>query len=206
LQSTILIKDLYEAFVGPKIIEYREDWDNLSDDVCYIDPDEEAQDSADKGLRERQKKEEDKNGVEKKAHKSPDHCARVCEYEGTDASYDDLTTEEDEGDEDHAEDDDAEGDDAIDESPLEDGIPATARLNKNSKSRRHLKKTLNRQCFQYRYYNGVCCTSRSFKLGVPKAIGAQDGEKWHSGWYLKGIKEWIEAKGECAEAEWKIPT
>ncbi|KAG7118274.1 hypothetical protein HYQ44_005417 [Verticillium longisporum] len=69
---------------------------------------------------------------------------------------------------------------------------------------------LDRRCFQYRYHNGICCTSRSFKLGAPRREAKgnkidKPTDVWHSGWHLQGIEDWIKAKGECDEPRWKIP-
>lgn len=34
--KTMRIKDLYHKFVGPQLVEARPDWDNMSDDVYYL--------------------------------------------------------------------------------------------------------------------------------------------------------------------------
>ncbi|KAI0402510.1 glycosyltransferase family 31 protein [Xylaria palmicola] len=154
----LMIKDLYESLIAPKMQEIRENWDNGSDDVCYLNPAPEAQEHADSEARDRQKKEEEMSEIEKVAWKSPKNCARVCETEIPEDSDD---------------------------------------REKNQK----------RSCFQYRWHDEVCCTSRSFKLGEPKPKPADDNKKarWTSGWYMKGIQDWIDAMGECKEPAWKIP-
>jgi hypothetical protein len=136
----------------------RKDWDNLSDDVCYINPDPSAQEQANEQDRDRQKKQDEMSEIEQEAWKSPENCARVCESE----------------------------------------IPEKDSNNKEKK--------LERSCFQYRWHDEVCCTAKSFKLGEPKQ-GASDDEKskWTSGWYMKGINDWIDAMGECTKPAWKIP-
>ena len=44
-------------------------------------------------------------------------------------------------------------------------------------------------------------------MGEPKPKSVDDGLKlkWMSGWYLKGIQDWIDAMGECTAPAWKIP-
>ncbi|RYC54367.1 hypothetical protein CHU98_g11843 [Xylaria longipes] len=157
---TLMIRDLYDSLIAPKMQETRENWDNGSDDVCYINRDPDAQERADGKAKDRQKKEEEMSDVEKEAWKSPENCGKVCETEISD---------EDSG---------------------------------------NKEKQLDRNCFQYRWHDEVCCTSKSFKLGEPKPKLKDDEDKkarWTSGWYLKGIHDWIEAMGECTEPAWKIP-
>lgn len=179
----------------------RKDWDNLSDDVCYINPDPSAQERADGHERGRQKS--DLTAVEKEAWKSPDHCARVCEDE--DVPDDDeweLPPEQilarDPTEEESA---------AVssDTEKAEDTGPSDEAMREQWKTQIREKKK-SRTCFQYRWHDEVCCTSRSFKLGAPKKKPGQDKskERWVSGWDLKGINDWIEAVGEC-EVEWKTP-
>ncbi|KAI0534980.1 hypothetical protein GGR58DRAFT_480810 [Xylaria digitata] len=155
----LMIKDLYDSLIAPKMKKTRENWDNASDDVCYINPDPDAQDRADGQARDRQRKQDEMSEVEKVAWKSPENCAKVCESE---------ISANDAGDK---------------------------------------EKRLNRNCFQYRWHDEVCCTSKSFKLGEPKSKPSDDNSKakWTSGWYLEGIQDWIDAMGECTKPAWKIP-
>ncbi|KAH8157230.1 hypothetical protein CIB48_g11012 [Xylaria polymorpha] len=156
----LMIRDLYDSLIAPKMQDTRENWDNGSDDVCYVNRDPEAQERAGGQAKDRQKKEDEMSDIEKEAWKSPENCAKVCETE----------------------------------------IPDEDSDNK--------KKQRDRNCFQYRWHDEVCCTSKSFKLGEPKPKPADDADKkatWTSGWYLKGIHDWIEAMGECKEPAWKIP-
>lgn len=182
----------------------RQDWDNLSDDTCYISPDHEAQARAGDHERGRQKKKSDMSPAEKVAWKSPEHCARVCEEEDVPDEDDyDLTTQiivpREPVDGDNAatasDTEKAEDSDASDETMREQWKTA---MNERKKSR---------TCFQYRWRDEVCCTARSFKLGAPKAKPEHDRQKerWVSGWDLKGINDWISAMGECKEVAWKIP-
>ncbi|KAI2624067.1 glycosyltransferase family 31 protein [Xylaria nigripes] len=156
----LMIRDLYDSLIAPKMQETRENWDNLSDDVCYINPDPEAQERADGSARDHQKNEDEMSEIEKEAWKSPENCAKVCESEIPEGDADDR------------------------------------------------EKQLNRSCFQYRWHDEVCCTARSFKLGQPKTKPADEDDvkaKWTSGWYMKGIHDWIDAAGECKEPAWKVP-
>ncbi|KAI5923892.1 glycosyltransferase family 31 protein [Camillea tinctor] len=196
---TILIKDLYDSLVAPKMRVSREDWDNLSDDVCYINPDPSAQQQAEGYLRDRQKAEHEMNDVEKEAWKSSENCAKVCasldipdkdewdEDEVTSRQYDSPTT-------------------TTSTSTSRNASPSNVAKRQDWELSR-LEKRLNRSCFQYRYHKGVCCTAKSFKLGTPKPAPDSDNsmEKWRSGWYLKGINDWIDAMGECREPAWKTP-
>ncbi|KAI1438369.1 glycosyltransferase family 31 protein [Xylaria sp. CBS 124048] len=156
----LMMRDLYDSLIAPKMLDTREDWDNLSDDVCYINPDPVAQERANSQDRERQRNEDEMSEVEKEAWRSPEDCAKVCESE----------------------------------------IP-----NDGSASR---KERLERECFQYRWHDEVCCTSKSFKLGKPVAKPRWEADpraSWISGWYLAGIQDWIDAKGECKRPAWKTP-
>ncbi|KAH9906964.1 glycosyltransferase family 31 protein [Xylariomycetidae sp. FL2044] len=158
---TIMIRDLYEALIKPKMQVSRNDWDNLSDDVCYMSLDPNKQASAEGLARDRQKPEDEMNDIEKEAWKSAENCAKVC--------------------------------DSI-EGNLDDE-------SENDKEKK------NRSCFQWRWQDEICCTSRSFKLGAPKPSpdNKQDKSRWMSGWHLKGINDWIEAMGDCKEPAWKTP-
>ncbi|KAI0206033.1 glycosyltransferase family 31 protein [Astrocystis sublimbata] len=156
----LLIKDLYDSLIAPKMQDIREHWDNGSDDVCYINRDPEAQERAGGRAKDRQKKEDEMTDIEKEAWKSPENCAKVCETEISD------------------------GDSGNKEKQME------------------------RNCFQYRWHDEVCCTAKSFKLGEPKSKPSDENDqkaKWTSGWYMKGIHDWIEAVGECKKPAWKIP-
>ncbi|TGJ81491.1 hypothetical protein E0Z10_g7273 [Xylaria hypoxylon] len=155
----LMIKDLYDSLIAPKMRKTRENWDNGSDDVCYINPDPGAQERADGQARDRQRKEDEMSEIEKTAWKSPENCAKVCE---TEISAEDSDNKE---------------------------------------------KKLQRNCFQYRWHDEVCCTSKSFKFGEPKPkpAGLDLKAKWTSGWYMEGIKDWIDAMGECTKPAWKIP-
>ncbi|KAI8629851.1 glycosyltransferase family 31 protein [Xylariaceae sp. FL1651] len=151
----LMIRDLYESLIAPKMQDTRENWDNGSDDVCYINPDPDAQERADGQARERQKTEDEMSAIEKEAWKSPENCAKVCESEILESdSYDKDVT-------------------------------------------------LGRSCFQYRWHDDVCCTAKSFKFGEPKDDDSTT--KWTSGWYLKGINDWIDATGKCTKPAWKTP-
>ncbi|ORY59501.1 uncharacterized protein BCR38DRAFT_58439 [Pseudomassariella vexata] len=199
-RRTLLIKDLYHGLVAPKMHVSREDWDNLSDDVCYINPNPEVQQRADGHLRDRQKKPEDMNEVEKNAWRSPAHCSKVCQNEDVpdEDEYERLQHVVPRKDDlqDSASADDTEK--AEDTGPSDEA--ARDAWHKNMRERKR-----NRTCFQYRWHDEQCCTARSFKLGAPKTrpTDGNTSAKWASGWDLKGIKDWIDATGECTEPAWK---
>lgn len=75
-QRTLLLKDIYTHYFAPKMQATREDWDNLSDDVLYID--RESGRKWDTFELERAKK-GPMSQVERKAHKSFEDCRAMCE-------------------------------------------------------------------------------------------------------------------------------
>ena len=175
------IKDMYHTFFAPKMVPLRKDWSNLSDDKCFIAPDQESQDKASDQERKRQKPEEEKSPVERHAHENPAACSRVCEAWGLEISPEEY---------------DSVSDDASDRHKL-----IMSKYEEKSKDKNWNKE---RRCFQWKYHKGVCCTARSFKLGVPKRE-EKDENKYTSGWFVKGINNWIEGRGECSKVEWKEP-
>ncbi|KAH7247490.1 uncharacterized protein BKA55DRAFT_572003 [Fusarium redolens] len=176
-KGPLQIKEIYEAFFGPNIKEKQDEWDNFSDDVCYIGVEPEAQNKASDHQKGRQKKEDQKNAVEQRAHHDEAHCAKVCEADGlgiTNDEYFSLSNDEKRN--------------AL--------IKARYDLRKDDKAFHG-----SRRCFQWRYHKNVCCIARSFKNGKPKKE-EKPGEKWTSGWFVQGINDWIAAKGDC-EPKWK---
>ncbi|KOS20337.1 hypothetical protein ESCO_006230 [Escovopsis weberi] len=188
----IQIKDIYEAFFAPRLVQYRTEWDNLSEDTCYIAPDEEAQKKADQSSKKKQLEEKKKSFVEKNAHSSAAACAKVCESEGlidddSKAGFKGLNADEY---------------DKADTETARSKMIAAAYESKLKKDPGFGKK---RKCFQWRYHrNGVCCTAKTFKHGVPKRGKEKDVPEWTSGWFVRGIKEWTKQQGKCA-VEWKEP-
>lgn len=198
------MKDLYLSLVAPKMQTQRQNWDNLSDDICYINPDKEAQTRASEHERSRQKKNEEMTPTEREAWRSSTHCARVCGAEGG-PTEDKLIPREETPPLDPNVKEGENTEMADDRGNLEDSARIT-------KSHAPLETVMNKRvktptCFQYRWHDEVCCTARSFKLGVPKPITVRDKEinKWVSGWDMKAISEWIGAMGECKHIAWKTP-
>ncbi|KAK7981279.1 serine/threonine-protein kinase RIO1 [Apiospora arundinis] len=74
-QRTLLLKDIYAHFLAPKMRASREDWDNLSDDVFYLDRTAKKHED---WVLERTKK-GPMSQVERKAHKSYEDCRAMCE-------------------------------------------------------------------------------------------------------------------------------
>ncbi len=73
----LLLKDVFVEFVYPKLQAKREDWDNLSDDVFYLDRN--ATDRTWEGSKlDRVKDPADMNALEKQAHLSFEHCKAAC--------------------------------------------------------------------------------------------------------------------------------
>lgn len=158
-------------------MSFRGSWDNLSDDVCYIAPDAESQNRAGEHEKHRQKPQKDKKAVERHAHESPASCAKVCEAAGLDINEDEY-----------------EG--------MESNVDRSMHIReKYGQRRKELEFRKERSCFQWRYNRGACCTSRSFKLGSPRREDA-DENRWTSGWFVKGIDDWVEARAQCDKVAW----
>lgn len=183
---------MYNAFFAPKLVPYRNEWDNLSMDTCYIGPDDDAQKKADADSKAKQKPEDEKNFVEKRAHISASACAKVCESEGLLA------------------DDDKTGYSGLDADEYDEADTETARSKKlslayESRARKDPEFGKERKCFQWRYNrNGACCTSKSFRHGAPRRGKGKDAGEWTSGWFVRGIKDWVKHHDTCA-VEWKEP-
>ncbi|KAL2887013.1 putative glycosyltransferase family 31 protein [Ceratocystis lukuohia] len=59
-------------------------------------------------------------------------------------------------------------------------------------------------CFQWRFHNGLCSFSRSFRLGRPHHD--DDRGRWVSGWNLSRIQDFIDHEGECTSIHWPAPS
>ncbi|RDA90197.1 hypothetical protein CP533_0480 [Ophiocordyceps camponoti-saundersi (nom. inval.)] len=227
-EKPILLRDVYLQFVAPHLVRRRNGWDNLSADVCYIAPDAESQRRAGAELRAVQRNQEDKSPVERAAHRGPDACEAVCEAAGLDvdaaswASAADVVAMERRGeggggDDDDNEDHDDESDDSSSSSTASSSSsPALqqdagsrrrawlshryeARASKSDKLKFHRR----RDCFQWRYHAGVCCTGSGVKLGRPRKHPYR-GMPWISGWFVRGINDWADSQGVC-EPLWREP-
>lgn len=164
--------------MAPHLLSFRGTWDNLSDDVCYIAPDEEAQERAGEHEKGRQKQEKDKNVVERHAHESPASCAKVCEAAGIKINDEEYERAE---------------------SNVDRGTLIRAKFDERRKDAGFRK---NRSCFQWRYNRGACCVSKSFKLGRPRREDKIE-DKWSSGWFVNGINDWVDARARCDRVDWK---
>ncbi|KAK4209134.1 glycoprotein-N-acetylgalactosamine 3-beta-galactosyltransferase 1 [Rhypophila decipiens] len=74
----LLIKDIYHRYLEPRLQESRIDWDNRANDRYYLDATDETQ-SWEDWQKDKTKKAEDMNELEKKAHLSFKDCAAACE-------------------------------------------------------------------------------------------------------------------------------
>ncbi|KAM4065637.1 hypothetical protein HRG_010635 [Hirsutella rhossiliensis] len=183
--TPIQIKELYHQFFAPNLAPTRDAWDNLSEDVCYIAPDKQSQDEADVELKAVQKRQAAKTPIERDAHTSPAACAAVCEAAGLDVPERDWAAQ------------------TTDEGRAKllaklYGLESKAAA--DDAAAFHGK----RSCFQWRHHRGVCCTAESFKLGRPRRREKSGGSPWTSGWFVRGINDWIKAKGDCA-VRWHDP-
>ncbi|KAK3385592.1 hypothetical protein B0H63DRAFT_393569 [Podospora didyma] len=76
----LLIRDIYDRYVAPRIVEKLEDWDNLSNDRIYLDTSEGR--NWEKWMLNRMQKPEKYNEFEKKAHMSFEDCGAACKSLG----------------------------------------------------------------------------------------------------------------------------
>lgn len=124
------------------------------------------------------------NVIEKHAHESAEACARVCLAEGlaVDAeAYEKLKTDDER------------------DWYLQQRYRRQAPTNKGSSTSK------NRRCFSWRYREGKCCTSDSFRLGYP--VAAKKEPDATSGWFVDGINRWIQEHGQCSSGtDWVTPT
>ncbi|CAG9999478.1 unnamed protein product, partial [Clonostachys byssicola] len=178
MASNLLIKDTFHEFVEPHLAPTRQDWDNMSDDLCFIGPDDKSQARASQKDRSRQKPEEEKTVVERRAHMSPAACANICESQGLDVPEDEYNS--------------------LNSERMRGELLRTLYDERQGDAGFHG----NRTCFQWRYNRGACCVSRTFKLGGPKA---EPQENWMSGWFVRGIEDWVKTRGQCKGAEWRVP-
>jgi hypothetical protein len=150
----------------------------MSDDLCFIGADEKSQARASHKDRSRQKPEEEKTVVERRAHMSPAACANICESQGLDVPEDEYNS--------------------LNSERMRGELLRTLYDERQQDAAFHG----NRTCFQWRYNRGACCVSRTFKLGGPKA---EPQESWMSGWFVRGIEDWVATRGQCKGAEWRVP-
>lgn len=169
--------------MAPYLVSFRRDWDNMADDTCYIGPDDADQDRAGDKEKGRQKSQDDKNAVERNAHISPAACAKVCESAGLDIPEEEFTQLE---------------------NDVERGHFIRERYLKRVEEDHDGGWRRDRSCFQWKYQKGTCCTSKSFKFGKPRHED-DDENRVTSGWYARGIKDWVDAKGDCEEPDWRKP-
>lgn len=80
---TLLLKDIYYKFLAPNLWWDREDWDNLSEDVFYADPDR----TDIEGWQADRIKKGDLSEAEQEAHKSFEHCKKMCDDVGECMQY-----------------------------------------------------------------------------------------------------------------------
>lgn len=136
-QSIMRIKDLYHRFFEPQLVSVRADWDNLSDDIYYLDTSADHEDwEIERAQRTRL------SPLEKTAHFSFDACRRAC----------------------------------------------LSSIN----------------CFQWRFRQGVCVTSLSFRHGNTMPVEARMGDKWMSGWNIDKIKQWVQNNDDCGDYPWPL--
>ncbi|KAK4462661.1 hypothetical protein QBC42DRAFT_77516 [Cladorrhinum samala] len=77
----IVIRDIFDEFLKPKLTETREDWDNAADNIYYLDLSDPKHKWEDWQIN-RMKSKEKLNDLEKKAHLSFKDCAAACKSVG----------------------------------------------------------------------------------------------------------------------------
>lgn len=82
----IVIRDIFDEFLKPKLKETREDWDNAADNTYYLDLSDPKHKWQDWQIN-RMKSKEKLNELEKKAHLSFEDCAAACKSVGTNECF-----------------------------------------------------------------------------------------------------------------------
>jgi hypothetical protein len=57
-------------------------------------------------------------------------------------------------------------------------------------------------CFQWKYLDGVCAFSGSFRHGHPTKSSSDMKKRTFSGWNLEKIQAFIDAHADCGEIKW----
>ncbi|KAL7623669.1 hypothetical protein AAE478_005221 [Parahypoxylon ruwenzoriense] len=81
-RSVLRFRDIYAEFIASKLVARRDNWDNLSGDVLYLDPDtkdqhEQRQRDLSKNLNPQHQ--DRLSTAEREAPRSFEHCRRVCD-------------------------------------------------------------------------------------------------------------------------------
>ncbi|KYK55337.1 glycosyltransferase family 31 protein [Drechmeria coniospora] len=134
--APLRIKDLYHEFVEEQLVPTRDAWDNMSDDVFYLN--RSASDYSEYELS--MAKEGRLSKLEQHAHQSFEDCRRVC-------------------------------------------------------------KSI-RSCLQYRFWNGICSTSKALKHGVPTKVEKEKWWEYRSGWDMTRIQKWVKSHGKCRKPQY----
>lgn len=58
-----------------------------------------------------------------------------------------------------------------------------------------------RECFSFKWADGVCSTARSFKLGNPVKHD-EEGKRIVSGWPVARIDQWVAEQADCLDLYW----
>lgn len=133
------IKDVFEAFMKPRLVAKREDWDNRAEDRFFLVQTDGGRQFADWEI-DRQKKKEELTETEKVAHENPEACSAACrETDG---------------------------------------------------------------CFSWRWQNGLCGLSWTFRMGHPVKKAEQEKDRFTSGWNIEGINKFISNNRNCGKAKW----
>lgn len=74
-QSVLRLKDIYHHFFASRLVDERDDWDNLSEDTYYLN----ESDGRYEDWQKQRAKKDHLNDAEKEAYKSFDHCRKACE-------------------------------------------------------------------------------------------------------------------------------
>ena len=73
--TPVTIRDMYFQYFEPRTAEHREDWNNVSDDIIFINPNRKAQEHEKPKLIPANKQQD----WQKVAHKSFSNCRTACE-------------------------------------------------------------------------------------------------------------------------------
>lgn len=63
----------------------------------------------------------------------------------------------------------------------------------------------NERCLSYRWQDGLCSISESFRMGHPVRKSKQERRRFMSGWNMEHIEAMVEQNGECGGSEVLFP-
>ncbi|KAK0611898.1 glycosyltransferase family 31 protein [Immersiella caudata] len=59
-----------------------------------------------------------------------------------------------------------------------------------------------KECFQWKYYHGLCSFHKEFSMGKPVKRHPDSAKQVISGWDVEKILKWINDQGDCGRVDW----